>query len=59
MIPKEFDVFFWDINPRTFDPLSYPFYTLARLLELGDERAVAWMRQTFSRDQFCEVVRSE
>ncbi len=59
MIPKEFDMFFWDINPRTFDPLSYPLYTIARLLEFGDERAVEWMRQTFSQDQIREVIRSE
>ncbi len=59
MIPKELGVLFWDVNPRTFDPLSYPLYTLARLLELGDERAVAWMRLTFSPDQIREVVRRE
>jgi len=59
MTPHELDVFFWDVNPRTFEPLSYPLYTLARLLEFGDERAVAWMIQAFSSDQIREVVRSE
>jgi hypothetical protein len=59
MIPIELSVFFWDVNPRTFDPLSYPLYTLARLLEFGDERAVAWMIQAFSPGQIREVVRSE
>lgn len=59
MIPKEITAFFWDVNIETFDPVSYPRYTIGRLLEFGDERAVAWMRQTFSEAQIRDVVRTE
>jgi len=59
MIPKEIRAFFWDADLETFDPVSYPQYTLGRLLEFGDENAVAWMRETFSEAQIRDVVRTE
>ena len=59
MIPQEIRVYFWDVNAETFDPVSYPQYTLGRLLELGDEKAVAWMRKTFTEAQIRDAVRTE
>jgi len=59
MIPKEVSPFFWDVNLETFDPLSHPQYTLGRLLEFGDEKAVAWMRETFSEVQIRNALRTE
>jgi len=59
MIPQEIRVYFWDVNVETFDPGSYPQYTLGRLLELGDEKAVAWMRKTFTEAQIRDAVRTE
>jgi len=59
MIPKEIRAFFWDVSPETFDPVPYPRYTIRRLLEFGDGRAVAWMRQTFSEAQIRDAVRTE
>jgi len=59
MTPQVIRAFFWDVNPATFDPVSYPRYTIGRLLEFGDESAVAWMRGTFSEAQIRDVVRTE
>jgi hypothetical protein len=59
MIPKEIRPFFWDVSQESFDPVSYPRYTIGRLLEFGDESAVAWMRQTFSEAQIREVLCGE
>ena len=59
MIPQEIRVYFWDVNVETFDPVSYPQYTLGRLLELGDKKAVAWMRKTFTEAQIRDAVRTE
>lgn len=59
MTAKEIRPFFWDVNADTFDPLSYPEYTLGRLLELGDEQAVAWMRQNFSEAQIRNAIRTD
>lgn len=56
MIPRHLRPFFWDVNLNNFDPLAYPKYTISRILEYGDQEAVSWMQQTFSRDQIIEVL---
>ena len=59
MIPNQLRPLFWDINVGTFDPAAYPDYTIFRVLELGDEAAVAWLRETFSEDEIRRVLRTE
>jgi hypothetical protein len=59
MIPQPLRAFFWDINIDSFDPRAYPEYTIARILEYGDEKAVAWLRRTFSECEIKEVIRTE
>ena len=59
MLPQELHKLFWDINVATFDPAAYPQYSIGRVLELGDEKAVKWMRETFSEGQITEVIRTE
>ena len=59
MIPQELHPLFCDINVDAFEPACYPDYTIARVLEHGDEQAVAWMRQAFSPTEIQRVIRSE
>lgn len=59
MIPQELAALFWDIQREDFDPASHPHYTIGRILESGDEQAVAWLRRVFSEAQLREVLRSE
>jgi hypothetical protein len=59
MIPQHLHALFWDISLQDFKPTAFPAYTVARILELGDEKAVAWLRETFSEDQVVEVIRTE
>ena len=59
MIPQELRPFFWDINPDSFDPFSHREYTIARVLEYGDEKAVAWLRANFLEPEITEVIRTE
>jgi hypothetical protein len=51
--------FFWDVDPDTFDPHAYPEYTIFRLLEFGDEEAIAWLRTEFPQGQIETVIRTE
>ena len=44
---------------QNVDLAAYPEYTIGRILENGDERAVAWLRDTFSRVAIEGVIRSE
>jgi hypothetical protein len=59
MIPQELAALFWDIKREDFDPAAHPDYTIGRILESGDEQAVAWLRRFFSEAQIKEVIRSE
>ncbi len=59
MVPQHLRAFFWDINTDSFEPNAYPEYTILRILELGDEKAVAWLRAEFSEDAITKVLRGD
>jgi hypothetical protein len=59
MIPPKVRRFFWDTNPESFDPIAYPAYTITRILEYGDEKAVAWLKETFAEEEIKHVIRAE
>jgi Family of unknown function (DUF6922) len=59
MIPSNLRTLFWDTNLDTFIPEDYPDYAIFRVLELGDEAAIAWLRQTFSEAEIRRVLKSE
>jgi len=59
MIPQHFRSLFWDTNLKEFDPTAYPVYTIERVLEHGDEEAIAWLLTIFTREQVREVLRTD
>ncbi len=59
MIPSNLHALFWDIDLATFKPEDYPDYAIFRVLELGDEAAVRWLRQIFSEDEIRRVLSTE
>jgi len=59
MIPSNLQTLFWDTNLETFAPEAYPDYTIFRVLELGDEAAVEWLRKTFSEAEIRRVLSTE
>lgn len=59
MIPNNLRSLFWDTNVDNFDPAAYPRYTIERVLEYGDEDAVAWMRRLFTEEQVLDVLRTD
>jgi hypothetical protein len=59
MIPSNLQALFWDTNLDTFTPEAYPDYTIFRVLELGDDAAIAWLRQTFSEAEIQQVLKTE
>lgn len=59
MIPQHLHVLFWDVNLDSFSPASHPDYAIARILELGDEPAIAWMQKSFSATQIAQVIRTD
>jgi hypothetical protein len=59
MIPSNLQALFWDADLATFTPEAYPDYTIFRVLELGDEAAVNWLRKTFAEAEIRRVLKSE
>ncbi len=59
MIPSELQGLFWDVDLASFAPETYPDYTILRVLELGDETAVRWLRHTFPETQIRSVLSTE
>ena len=59
VIPRHLAPLFWDTNLAAFDPQQHPEYTIGRVLELGDEDAVRWMRESFSEQLILDVLRAE
>jgi len=59
MIPQHLHPLFWDVNLDNFNPTAFPDYALARVLELGDENAVKWMKETFSESDIKRVIATE
>jgi hypothetical protein len=59
MIPSNLHSLFWDIDVAVFSPESHPDYTILRVLELGDEAAFEWLRQTFPDSEIRRVLSTE
>jgi hypothetical protein len=59
VIPERLRPFFWDVNRDHFDPISYPDYTIARILEYGDEGALDWLKTLFSAAEIKRVLCTE
>jgi len=59
MIPSHLQTLFWDTNLDTFTPEGYPDYTIFRVLEYGDDGAMAWLRETFPEAEIRRVLREE
>jgi hypothetical protein len=59
MVPNTLRPLFWDINLRTFEPAAFPDYTIFRVLEYGDDEAIAWLRETFSASEIGRIIRTE
>jgi hypothetical protein len=59
MIPSNLRTLFWDTDLDTFTPEAYPDYTILRVLELGDDAAVRWLREKFPESEIRRVLRTE
>jgi len=59
MIPQHLHHLFWDVKLDGFNPTAFPDYSIARVLELGDENAVKWMKETFTESEIKRVIATE
>lgn len=48
---------FWDVDAADFKPLMNPSFTIARILECGDEKACGWMRRKFDESLIVSILK--
>jgi len=48
--------YFWDVDFSRLDPRRRPGFVVERILEFGDEKAVAWMVGTYSLSRIRRVL---
>jgi hypothetical protein len=59
MVPNALEPLFWDTNLSTFRPTAFPDYTIFRVLEYGDGKALKWLQETFGPAEIRRVIRTE
>jgi hypothetical protein len=58
MLPTTLKPIFWDAPFESIDRESNKGYVISRILELGDEPAVSWLRQQYTDADLQSVVKS-
>ncbi len=48
--------YFWDVNFKKLDSDKYPYFVIERILEYGDEKAVAWLLKHFRKSKIRETL---
>lgn len=48
--------YFWDIDFSSLDKQKYPDFIIARILEYGDERAIAWLFKYFKKPELRKTL---
>ena len=56
MMNAAIEKYFWDVNPVDLDITTHKRYIIERILDMGDDAAVSWLRQTFSENDIEEVI---
>ncbi|MBI3304733.1 hypothetical protein HYZ80_00170 [Candidatus Parcubacteria bacterium] len=57
-IPVRLKSLFWDIDPVKLDVKRHRAFVIERVLEHGDEAAIAWLFKTFSRTAIASVTKA-
>lgn len=55
-LPGFLKKYFWDVDSRKIDLEKSRTYILKRILEYGDQKAVAWMWRNFERSEIRDAV---
>lgn len=57
-LPPELSVFFWDVAPEKLNVQRDATFILERLLELGNDDAIRWIRTTYPEEAIKSVVKN-
>ena len=57
-IPEHLHQFFWDVDPMQLSISDWPHFVVSRLMEHGDDGAMRFLLESFSRDELREILRA-
>lgn len=57
-LPSHIQKYFWDIDPKKAQPKKHPKYYMKRILELGDEKAIVWLKYVYGTKKIKRVALS-
>lgn len=57
-LPKFLKPYFWDVDSNRIDPQKSAQYVIARLLDRGNDQAIRWLLENYSKDLIKQVVTS-
>jgi len=56
MISEYLKKYFWDTDIEKIDVRKHKNYVIERILEMGDERAVSWLKKNFTEKEIIGVI---
>jgi len=56
MISEHLKKYFWDTDIEKIDVRKHKNYVIERILEMGDERAVSWLKKNFTEKEIIRVI---
>ncbi len=56
-VPEEFFHLFWDVDLSKLDLDRHESFIIERVLNMGDQQALAWLRRNFSEESIYRVVK--
>lgn len=57
-IPVWMQVYFWDVSREELDPQQHREFIITRLLNEGDQRSLAWLFKTYTKEIIKDTVKS-
>lgn len=55
-LPKFLKKYFWDVDFKNYNLEEYKGEVIFRILEMGDERAITWLKRNFPKEQIVETL---
>jgi len=56
MISERLKKYFWDTDIEKIDVRKHKNYVIERILEMGDEQAVSWLKKNFTEKEIIRVI---
>jgi hypothetical protein len=57
-VPEDLRNLFWDVDMTSLDLQKHKAFVIERVLNMGDQHAVVWLRSVVSEEEIMEVVKT-